>query len=124
MRVSGYTSELFALDSRQQWFVARPSSKCKTSKSKVLYDYPTPSALVGRKAITEHVRIRRGEMMRWPEMGEEPEVKPTILEDDAAAQRATAVGLNGNHWMVFRSYIGMGWIHVFDTKLWAIRVAL
>jgi hypothetical protein len=36
----------------------------------------------------EHARGRRAETMCWPDPGEEPAVKTTILEDDAAAMRA------------------------------------
>jgi len=89
MRDSGLTPAAVALDARQQRFVARLASACEGSKSKELYDYPTPGAPVGRVAAIEHAHGRRAETMRWPDPGEEPAVKTTILEDDAAAKRAT-----------------------------------
>ena len=88
MRDSGLTPAAVALDARQQRFVARLASACEGSKSKKLYDYPTPGALVGRVAASEHTRGRRTETMCWPDSGVKPAVKTTILEDDAAAMRA------------------------------------
>jgi len=37
---------------------------------------------------------------------------------------AAAVRWNGDGWTVFRSYLGMGRMQVFDAELWAIGVAL
>jgi len=88
MRDSGLTSAAVALDARQQRFVARLANACEGSKSKELYDYPTSGAPVGRVAAIEHARRRRAETMCWPAPGEEPAVKTTILDDDAAAKRA------------------------------------
>jgi len=88
MTDSGLTPAAVALDARQQWFVARLASACEGSKSKKLYDYPTPGAPVGMVAVSEHARGRRTETMRWPDPGEKPAVKTTILEEDAAAKRA------------------------------------
>jgi hypothetical protein len=78
-----------ALDASQQRFVARLVSACEGPKSKDLYNYPTPGAPVDRVAAIEHACGRRAETMRRPDPGEEPAVKTTILEDDAAAKRAT-----------------------------------
>jgi ribonuclease HI len=94
--------------------------------------------------------------MRWPDPGEKPGVKATILEDDTEAKRAAELGakdkegklgsgtwtkwtdgsrtddervgatevcLKGDGWKVFRSFLGVGRMEVFDTELWAIRVA-
>jgi len=66
----------------------RLASACEDSKAKELYDYPTPGAPVGRVAAIEHPRGRRAETMCWPDQGEKPAVRITILEDDAAAKRA------------------------------------
>ena len=88
IRDSGLTPAAVALDARQQRFVARLASACEGSKSNKLYDYPTPGAPVGRVATSEHARGRRTETMRWPDSGEKPAVKTTILEEDAAAKRA------------------------------------
>jgi ribonuclease HI len=79
---------------QQLW--ARLANACEGSKSKELYDYPTPGAPVGRVAATEHARGRRAETMRWPDPGEEPAVKTTILEDDAAAKRAAELWVREN----------------------------
>jgi hypothetical protein len=57
-------------------------------QAKELYDYPTPGALVGREAATEHVRSSREEVMCSPDTVEKPAVMTTILEDDASAKRA------------------------------------
>jgi len=85
MRDSGLTPVAVALDARQQQLVARLASACEGSKSKELYDYPTPGAPVGRVAAIEHACSRKAETMCWPVPGDEPAVKTTILEDDAAA---------------------------------------
>jgi hypothetical protein len=82
MRDSGLTPVTVALHSRQQRFVARLANACEGSKSKELFEYPTPGAPVGRVAATEHARGRRAETIRWPDPGERPAVKTTILEDD------------------------------------------
>ena len=58
------------------------------SKAKVLEDYPTPGALVGRVDVMEHACGRRMEMMCGTYPGEKPAVRNTMLEDDAAAPRA------------------------------------
>lgn len=42
-------------------------------------------------AAIEHACSRRAEMMRWPDLGEKPGVKTTILEDDTTATRAAKV---------------------------------
>jgi hypothetical protein len=77
-----------ALDTRQQSFVAWLANLCGGSKSKVLCEYPTPGAPVGHVAATEHAPGRSAETIRWPDPGEMPEVKATILEDDSKANRA------------------------------------
>jgi hypothetical protein len=64
---------------------------CEGSKSRELYDYPTPGAPVGRVAATEHAPGRRAETMCWPDPGDEPAFKTTILEDDVAAKRAAGI---------------------------------
>jgi hypothetical protein len=77
-----------SFNARHQQFVARLANPCKGSKSKELFEYPTPGTLVGRVAAVEHPRGRRAETMRWPDPGEKPAVKTTILEDDTVAKRA------------------------------------
>jgi hypothetical protein len=37
---------------------------------------------------------------------------------------AATVCINGDNWAVFCSYLGMGRMEVFDSKLWEIGVAL
>jgi hypothetical protein len=88
MQGSGLTPVAVALDARQQRFVARLANTWEGSKSKELFQYPTPGAQVGRVAAIEHARGRRAETMRWPDPGEKPTVKTTILEDDTEAKRA------------------------------------
>jgi hypothetical protein len=68
--------------------MARLANLCERSKSKELFEYPTPGAPVGRVAATEHARCRRAETMRWPDPGEKPVVKTSILEDDTDPKRA------------------------------------
>jgi hypothetical protein len=64
MRDSGLTPAAAALDARQQRFMERLASACEGSKSKELFEYPTPDAPVGRVAAIEHARGRRAETMR------------------------------------------------------------
>jgi hypothetical protein len=78
-----------ALDARQQGFVVRLANTCEGCKSKELFEYHTPSAPVGRVAATEHAHGRRAETICWPDPGDKPAVKTTILEDDTEAKRAT-----------------------------------
>jgi len=85
---SGLTPAAVALDTRQQRFVAILASACEGSKSTELYDYPTPVAQVGRVAYSGHVRGRRTATTHWPDPGEKPVVKTTILEEDSMAKRA------------------------------------
>jgi len=92
MRDSGLTPAAVALDARQQRFVARLAIAYKCSKSKNLYDYPTRGAPVGRVAVSEYVQGRRTEWMLWPDLGEKPAVKTTILEDDATAKSSVSNG--------------------------------
>jgi hypothetical protein len=58
------------------------------SKTKELFEYPTPGAPVGRVAAIEDARGTRAETMRRADPGEKPAVKTTILEDYTAAKRA------------------------------------
>ena len=88
MRDSELSPVAVAHDAGQQRFVARLAKACEGFKSKELFEYPTPAAPVGRVAAIEHARGRRAETMRWPDPGEKPAVKTTILEDDTAAKRA------------------------------------
>jgi len=88
MRDSGLTPAAVALDARQQRFVARLANMSEGSMSKEFFEYPTSGAIVGRVAAGEHARGRRAEAMRWPDPGEKPAVKATILEDDTEAKRA------------------------------------
>jgi len=88
MRDSGLTLVALALDARQQWMVARLAIVCTGSKSKELYDYPAPGAQVGRVAAIDPACGKTAEAMCWPDPGEEPAVKTTILEDSAVAKRA------------------------------------
>jgi len=80
---------MVALDARQRRFLSKLPSTCTSSKAEELYDYPTPGAPGGRVAAIEHARGRRAETMCWPDPGENPAVKTTILEDDTAAESAT-----------------------------------
>jgi len=57
------------------------------SKSKDLYDHPTPDAPVARVAVKDYTAGLRAETMCWPETVEERAVTTTILTDDAAAKR-------------------------------------
>jgi len=85
---SGITPVAVALDARKQRFVARLADSWEGSKAQELLEYPTPGAPVGTLAAIEHPRGRKAETMRWPDPGERPAVKTTILEDDTAANRA------------------------------------
>jgi hypothetical protein len=88
MRDSGLTHAAVAFDAEQQQIVARLASTCEGSKAKLLYDDPTPGAPVGRVAVIVHTHGRRAETMCWPDPGEKPAVKTSILEDDARAKSA------------------------------------
>jgi hypothetical protein len=88
MRDSGLTPVAVALEARQQRFVARLKNECEGSKSMELLEFPTPGGPVGTVAATEYACGRRAETMRWPDPGEKPAVKATILEDDTEAKRA------------------------------------
>jgi len=89
MTDSGFTPAVVALNSWQQRFASRLASACKGSKAEKLYDYPTPGPQVGRAAAIDHSHGRKPETMCWPDPGEKPAVKATILEDDAPAKWAT-----------------------------------
>jgi len=91
MRDPGLTPAAVALNAQHQWFVPRLASTCEGSKSTELLDYPTPRAPVGRMALIDHSCGRRAETMCWPDPGEEPAIKTTILEDDTMAKRAAAL---------------------------------
>jgi len=88
-KFSGLTPAVVALDARQQRFVSRHTSSCKGSKAKELSDYPTPGAPEGRMAVIEHARSIGVETMCWPDPGEKPVVRTTMMEDDAVAKRAS-----------------------------------
>jgi len=96
MSNSGLTPAVVALDVRQQRFVSRITRACKDSNAKELYNYPTPGALVGRVAAIEHACSRRAERMCWPDHMEQPAVRTTILEDDAAAKKAAQLWAKRN----------------------------
>jgi len=91
MQDPGLTPATVALDARQQHFVARLANACTVSKSKKLFEYPTPGAPVGKWAAIQHARGRRGETMCWLDPGEKPAVNTTILEDDTEANRAAGL---------------------------------
>jgi len=84
----GLTPAAVALNPRQQLFMAELTSMYDGSNSQELYHDPTPHPPVGRVAGLEHACGRTAETMCWPDPGEEPAVKTTILEDDATAKRA------------------------------------
>ena len=77
-----------ALDARLHRVVARLPNACDGSKSQDLFEYPTRGAPVGRVAAIEHAHCRRAETIHWPDPGQKPAVKTTIIEDDTSAQRA------------------------------------
>jgi len=89
MRNSGLTPAAVALDTRPAWFLQHWASTGVGSKLKMLFNYPTRGAQVGRVAAIEHTCCRIAETLCWPDPGVEPEVKTTILEDGATAMRAT-----------------------------------
>jgi ribonuclease HI len=87
MRDSGLTPAAVVLDARQQRFVVRLASGCHGSKSKKLFEHPSPGAPVGSVAAIEHACGRSAETMRGPDPREKPAVKTTILEADTEAKR-------------------------------------
>ena len=90
MRDSGHRPVAVDLDTRDQRFVARLECTCEGSKLNELYNFPIPAELIARIAAIEHACSRGAEMMYWPEPGEMPAVKTTILQDDTAAQSPDA----------------------------------
>jgi hypothetical protein len=88
MRYSGLTPVVVvvALDTRDQRFIARLQCTCEGSKLKELYNFHIRAELIARVARIDHVSSKGAEMICWPEPGEMPAVKTTILEDDAAAK--------------------------------------
>jgi hypothetical protein len=77
-----------ALDRRQNQLVARRAHACEGTKSKELFEYPTRGVPVGRVAVIENTHGRRAETMRWPDHGEKPAYKTTLLRDGTEAKRA------------------------------------
>jgi hypothetical protein len=71
--------------------MSRVANACEGSKWNELFENPTPGPPVGRVAVIEHTCHRRAETMRWPDPGEKPAVKTTILKDDTEAKRANEV---------------------------------
>ena len=85
---------------------ARYSKLVRRLQGEELYDYPSPRALVGRVAVTEHARGRRAETMYWPNLKEKPAARTTILEDDTAGKGAPELWAKWN-----RIKVGCGiWI--------------
>lgn len=80
-----------ALDARQQWLIVRLPSNGEGFMSTELYNNHTPGVLVGRVAAKEHPHCRTAETMCWPDPGEEPTMKTTILEDNTMAKTATSL---------------------------------
>lgn len=75
-----------APDTSQQRFVHRLTSMREGAMLKQHCNHFTPGAPVGRRAALEHTRGSSEETLCWPDPGEEPAVKSTILEDDALAE--------------------------------------
>jgi len=88
MRDSGLQCVVVPLNSGQHRFVGRIATACDGFKSNEIFEYPTPGAPVVRVAAIEHAHGRRAETIRWPDHGEKPVVKTSILADDTKAKRA------------------------------------
>jgi len=88
MRDSGRIPAAVAHDARQQRFLARQANTCEGTKLKELLEDPTPGEPVGRVAAAGDAHGRRVEMICWPDPGEKPAVKATILKDDTEANRS------------------------------------
>jgi hypothetical protein len=89
MRDRETTPAAVALDTRQRWLIIQLPSNCEGSMSTELYNYHTPGVPGDRVAMKEHARRTKAETLGWPDPGEEPAVKTTILEDNTTAKMAT-----------------------------------